>query len=178
MKESPNCVQAERIDNSQISPELNSIPKWASHAEVIMQKDLLPELPPSGGFENTIIRIDVISRYAFACQVCSPTADKTAKVIIDILTRHASIPTLMITDTSLLIFSNVIHETTEVLDITLHHATTKHAEFIGVLEKTRATKKTWVKMSTGEFCKEWKTGLVFTASHFNLKNNVTHINRM
>ena len=87
VKEGQDCVQAERIDNSQIASKLKSIPEWASHPEVIMQKDLLPELPPSGGFENIITTIDVISRYAFAYPGASPTAVDTAKVIIDILTR-------------------------------------------------------------------------------------------
>ena len=59
-----------------------------------MQIDLLPELPPSGGYENIITAIDVFSKYAFAYPVSNPTAVNTAKVIIDIMTRHAYLPTL------------------------------------------------------------------------------------
>ena len=44
-----------------------------------MQIDLLPELPASGGFENIITAIDVISRYAFAYPVSNPAAVNTAK---------------------------------------------------------------------------------------------------
>ena len=63
-----------------------------------MQNDLLPELPPSGGYENIIRAIDVFSRNAFAYPVSNPTAVNTAKVIIDIMTIHAYLPTLIITD--------------------------------------------------------------------------------
>ena len=49
-----------------------------------MQIDLLPELPPSGGYENIIAAIDVFSRYAFADPVSNPTAVNTSKVIMNI----------------------------------------------------------------------------------------------
>ena len=58
-----------------------------------MQIDLLPELPPSGCYENIITAIDVFSRYAFAYPVSNSTAVNTAKVIIDIMRRHAYLPT-------------------------------------------------------------------------------------
>ena len=63
-----------------------------------MQIDLLPELPPSGGYENIITVIDLFSTYAFAYPVSHPTAVNTAKVIIDIMTRHAYLSTLIIRD--------------------------------------------------------------------------------
>ena len=54
-----------------------------------MEIDLLPELPPSGGYENIITEIDVLSRYALAYPVFKPTAVNTAKFLIDIMTTHA-----------------------------------------------------------------------------------------
>ena len=87
-----------------------------------MQIDLLPELPPSGGYENIITAVDVFSRYAFVYTVSNPTAVNTAKVIIDIMTRHAYIPTLIITDKGSVFVSQVIHELAENLGIVLKHA--------------------------------------------------------
>ena len=63
-----------------------------------MQIDSLPELPPSGCYKNIVTAADVFPRYAFAYPASTPTAANTAKVIIDIMTRHACLPTLMITD--------------------------------------------------------------------------------
>ena len=86
------CIRDKRINNTRITPELIHIPEWELGPEDFMQMDLLPELPPSGGYENIITARDVFSRYAFAYPVSNPTAVNTAIVIIDIMTRHAHLP--------------------------------------------------------------------------------------
>ena len=43
------CIQDKRINNTRITPELIHIPEWDLGPEDLMQIDLLPELPPSGG---------------------------------------------------------------------------------------------------------------------------------
>ena len=135
--------------------------------EDFMQIDFLPELPPSGGYENIITAIDVFSRYAFAYPVSNPTAVNTAKVIIDIMTRHAYLPTLNITDKRSVFFSQVIHEVAEILGINLKHATTKHAQTIGVLERAHATIKTSLKMASGEYRKQWHKYLPIAILNYN-----------
>ena len=92
------CIQDKRINNTRITPELIHIPEWDLAPEDLMQINLLPELPPSGGYENVITAKDVFSRYAFAYPVSNPATVNTAKVIIDIMTRHAYLPTLIIRD--------------------------------------------------------------------------------
>ena len=66
------CIQDKRINNTQISPELNHIPKWDLGPEDFMQIDLLPELPPSGCFENIITAIDVFSDTHLPTQFPTP----------------------------------------------------------------------------------------------------------
>ena len=132
-----------------------------------MQIDLLPEIPPSGGYENIITAIDVFSRYAFAYPVSNPKAVNTAKVIIDIMTRHAYLPTLIITDKGSVFVSQVIHEVAEILGINLKHATTKHAQTIGVLERAHATIKTSLKMASGEYRKQWHKYLPIAILNYN-----------
>ena len=92
------CIQDKRINNTRITPELIHIPEWDLGPEDLMQIELLPDLPPSGVYENIITAIDVFSRYAFAYPVSNPTAVNTTKVIIDITTRRDYLPTLIITD--------------------------------------------------------------------------------
>ena len=134
-----------------------------------MQIDLLPELPPSGGYENIITAPDVFSRYAFAYPVSIPTAVNTSKVIID-MTRHAYLPTFFITDKGSIFVSHVIHEVAEILGINLKHAKTKHAQAIGVLERAHATIRTLLKMASGEYRKQWHKYL----SIANLNYNTTY----
>ena len=121
-------IHDKRINNTRITPELIHIPEWDLGPEDLMQIELLPELPPSGGYENIITAIDVFSRYAFAYPVSNPTAVNTAKVIIDIMRRHAYLPNLIKTDKGSVFVSQVIHEVAEILGINLKHATTKHAQ--------------------------------------------------
>ena len=161
------CIHDKRINNTRITPELIHIPEWDLGPEDLMQIDLLPELPPSGGYENIITAIDVFSRYAFAYPVSNPTAVSTAKVIIDIMTRHAYLPTLIITDKGSVFVSQVIHEVTEILGINLKHATSKHAQTIGVLERAHATIKTSLKMASGEYRKQWHKYLPIAILNYN-----------
>ena len=92
------CIQDKRINNTRITPELIHIPKWDLGPEDFTEIDLLPDLRPGGGYEKIITAIDVFSRYAFAYPVSNPTAVNTAKVIIDIMTRHVYLPTLILTE--------------------------------------------------------------------------------
>ena len=126
------------------------------------------------GLPNIITAIDVFPRYAFAYPVSNPTALNTAKVILDIMTRHAYLPTLFITDRGSVFVSQVIHEVAEIQSINSKHATTKHAQTIGVLERSHATIKTSLKMASGEYRKQWHKHLLIailncnTTYHFSI----------
>ena len=83
------------------------------------------------------------------------------------MTRHAYLPTLIITDKGSVFVSQVIHEVTEILGINLKHATTKHAQTIGVLERAHATIKTSLKMASGEYRKQWHKYLPIAILNYN-----------
>ena len=161
------CIQDKRIKNTRSAPELFHIPERNLEPEDLMQIDLLPELLPSGGYEIIITATDVFSRYAFVYLVSNHTAVNTAKVIIDIMTRHAYLPTLIITDKGSVFVSQVIHEVAGILGINLKHATTKHAQTIGVLERAHATIKTSLKMASGEYRKQWHKFLPIATLNYN-----------
>ena len=165
------CIQDKRINNTRSTPELIHIPEWDLGPEDLMQIDLLPELPPIGCYENIITAIDVFSRYAFAYPVSNPMAVNTAKVIIDIMTRHADLPTLIITDKGSVFVSQVIHEIAEILGINLKHATTKHAQTIGVLERAHATIKTSLKNGIRRI--EETMAPIFTHCNPELQHNIS-----
>ena len=64
-----SCEQCFR--ESRINPRLTRLPlqnpnKYITAPEDAMQIDLVPGLPPSGDYENTVEAIDVFSRYLFA----------------------------------------------------------------------------------------------------------------
>ena len=124
------------------------------------------------GYENIITSIDVFSRYKFAYPVSNPAAINTAKVNIDIMTRHAYLPTLIITDKRSVFLAQVIHGVAEILGINLKRATTKHAQTIGVLERAHATIKISLKMASGEERKQWHKYLPIEILNFTIPASI------
>ena len=115
--------------------------------------------------------VDVFSRYAFANPIANPTAVYTAKVIIEIMARHAYLPTLFIKDKGIVFISQVIHEVIKILGINLKHATTKLPQTIGVLQRAHATIKTSLKMASGEYRKQWHKYLPIAILNYNTTYN-------
>ena len=115
----------------------------------------MPGLTPSGGYENIVTAIDVFSRYLFAYPPFNQDAKTIAKVIINIMTKHAYLPATFISDKGTAFTSHGIKEVAGVLGITLKHATTKHAQSIGLLERSHALIKQALKIETGERRSLW-----------------------
>ena len=71
------------------------------------------------------------------------------------MTKHAYLPTILISDKGTAFTSHVIKEVAGVLGITLKHATTKHAQTFGLLERSRVSIKQALKIETGERRSLW-----------------------
>ena len=148
------CEQGSRdkqVPIATITPELLNLPEWDLGPEDAMQIDLLPNLPPSGGYEKVLTAIDVISRYLFAYPLSDASAINVAKALIDIMTKHSYLPTTHITDEGTAFTSANTAEITQILGITLKCATTKDPQTIGKLERTHASLRTNLKMACGEY---------------------------
>ena len=149
------CARDKRVPNTTITPELLNLPEWDLGPEDAMQIDLLPNLPPSGGYENVLTAIDVFSRYLFAYPLTDASAINVAKALIDIITKHSYLPTTLITDKGTAFTSTINAEITQILGITLKCATTKHPQTFGKLERTHASLKTNLKKACGEYRRQW-----------------------
>ena len=66
VKSCEQCIRESRIDRSLTRPPLQNPNEHISAPEDAMQIDFLPELPPSGGYENIVAAMGVSSRYLFA----------------------------------------------------------------------------------------------------------------
>ena len=136
-----HCVKKSRIDRSFTRTPLQKPNEHVIAPEDAIHIDLVPELPPSGGYENIVTAMDVFSRYLFAYPTSNRDAKTTAKVLINFMTKHDYLPTTLISDKFTAFMSHVIKEVASVLGITLKHATTKHAQTIGLLERSHASIK-------------------------------------
>ena len=63
-----------------------------------MQIDLVSELPPSSGYRNVVKAMYVFRRYLIAYPTSIQDATPVTRVIINITTKHAFLPTTIIPD--------------------------------------------------------------------------------
>ena len=104
------CIRESRIDRTLTRPPLQNPNEHITAPEDAMQIDLVPELPPSGGYTNIVTAMDVFSRYLFAYPTSNQDAKTIAKVLINIITKHAYLPTTLISDKGTPFMSQVIKE--------------------------------------------------------------------
>ena len=83
------------------------------------------------------------------------------------MTKHAYLPTTLISDKGTAFMSHVIKEVAGVLSITLKHATTKHAQIIGLLERSHASIKQALKIETGERRSLWHKYINIAVLNYN-----------
>ena len=161
------CIIESRIDCSLTRLPLQNPNECITAPEDAMQIDLVPGLPTSGGYENIVTAMESFSRYLFAYLTSNQDATTIAKVIINIMTKHAYLPTSLISDKGIALTSHVIKEVAGVLGITLKHATTKHAQTIGLLELSHASTKQSLKIETGERRSLWHKYISIAVLNYN-----------
>ena len=132
-------IKESRVDDKLARPALQNPSDHITTPEDAMQIDLVPELSPAGGYENIVTAMDVFSRYLIAYPSSSRDAKTKARVIINIITKHAYLPTTIISDRGSVFMSQVIKEVAEVPGITLKHTRRKHAQTIGMFEQMHAS---------------------------------------
>ena len=162
-----HCLRESRINPRLTLPPLQNPNEYITAPEDAMQIDLVPGLPPSGGYENILTAIDVFSRYLFAYPTSNQDAKTVTKMIINIMTKHAYLPTILISDKGTAFTSIVIKEVAGVLGITPKHATTKHAQTIGLLERSHASMKQALNIETGERRSLWHKYVSIAVLNYN-----------
>ena len=68
------CIRESRIERSLTRSTLQDPDEHITAPEDAMQNDLVPELPPSGVYENLVTAMDVFSRYLFAYSTSNQNA--------------------------------------------------------------------------------------------------------
>ena len=92
------CIKYKRINNSQMRPKMINNTEQVFGPEDILEIDILPNLPSSTGYQNIVTMIDVFSRCLFAYSTQNATAKTIGRCIVDVMTRHAYLPTLILSD--------------------------------------------------------------------------------
>ena len=161
------CMQTKRMDNRLLTSPMIDTSKLAMGPEDALQMDIVLFHEPSNGFTAIVTAMDIFSRYLFTYCVTKIDAKTIARVLIDIMTRHAYLPTTIITDKGTQFMSEVVTDTTRVLGIQLRHATIKHAQTIGILERCHASLEEALKISTGERRTMWHQFVPTATGNYN-----------
>ena len=100
----------------------------------MLEIDSVGPLPASNGFTHILTAVAVFSRYLFAVPLRRPDTQSVVKGLLSIFTRHACVPKHILTDkgTSYILIS---------------HGTMKHAQTLGMAERTHAKLKKIPKIS-------------------------------
>ena len=104
------CLGESRIKPRNTRPPLRNTNEYIVAPEDAMQIDLVPGLPPSGGCGKIVTAMDVFSRYLFVYPTSNQDAKTIAQVIFNIMTKHAYLPTTLISDKGTAFMSRVIKE--------------------------------------------------------------------
>ena len=65
--------------------------------EICLEIDILPNLPSSIDYKHILTMMDVFSRYLFPYPTQDVTAKTVARCIVDVMTRHCFLPTVILT---------------------------------------------------------------------------------
>ena len=104
------CLRESRVSSGLTRFPLQNPNAYITAPEDAKQIHLVPGLPPSGGYENFVTAMDLFSRYLFAYPTSNQEAKTTAKVIFNIMTKHAYLPTTLISDEGTAFMSHKIKE--------------------------------------------------------------------
>ena len=84
-----HCIRESRVDDRLTRPALQNPSEHITATEDSMKIDLVSKVPPSGDYENIVTAMDVFSRYLFAYYISIQDAKTIAKVIVNVMTKHA-----------------------------------------------------------------------------------------
>ena len=140
-----------RLDKRLNRPPVQNPSEHITAPEDAMQIDLVPELHPSIGYQNTVSAMDVFLSFLFAYPTTNQDGRTVFRVIfINIRTKHAYFMTAIISYKRSAFVSQVIKEVAGVLGISPPHAYPKHTRTIGMFERTHASLKKALKVETSE----------------------------
>ena len=119
-----------------------------------MQLDLV------GPFQTPVCNIvlsvkEVFSKYLFSDRSTSAHAGRAAKALVSIFFQHNYNPTKILFDLGTSFVAEIFHELSKLVEIQLEHASLKHPQTIGVVERSHAALTLILRLNTDEKWTTW-----------------------
>ena len=90
--------------------------------------------------------IDVFTNHSFAVSLYNVTPLSVAEALTSIFFQHSYIPEKIVADLGTQFTSGLFHELTQLLEIKIEHASLKHPQSVGVVERAHSCLKKILKM--------------------------------
>ena len=143
------CLQLMILPASSLKPPLQQMSSLHSFPGDMLQIDLV------GTFNSPIYKyvlsgIDVFTKYLFAVPLTNGSTDTTARELVRIFFNHSYLPTTIVSDLGSTFVSDLMNELAKLLQVKLKHATLKHPQTIGAVERSRGPLKRILRLNTNE----------------------------
>jgi hypothetical protein len=146
IKNCSSCLQVKPPSKSSLRAPLQPISSLQDKPGDLMQIDLVGRLNPSNGFTHIPTGMDVFTKYLFAIPLRTADATSVENALFHVLMTHSYIPRIIITDLGSVFVGKMMAELCKLLEIQIDHATLKHAQTIGALERSHASIKHFLKI--------------------------------
>ena len=148
-------MKSKSVKESHLRPPLQKIYDMCDGAEDMLEIGIVGPLPASIGFTHFLTAIDVFSRYQFAVPLERPDTQSVVKGLLSIFTTHAYVPKHILTDKGTVFIAELLTELAKAAYMHISHATIKHAQTIGMVERSHAKLKKILKISVNADRPQW-----------------------
>ena len=148
------CLQLKRVPSKFLKTPLQPVSSLNSYPGETLQIDLVGPLT-SPVRRYVLTAIDVFTKYLFAVPLTNVRADTIARGLTSIFFRHSYLPKTILSDLGTSFVSELLHELTKLLEIQLEHASLKHPQTVGVVERSHSALKRILKLNTNEQWDDW-----------------------
>ena len=149
------CIRTKPVPRSKITPPLQQIYDPCNGPEDILEIDLVGELPSSNGYTHVLTACDYFTKYLFAIPIRRPDTQSVVSALMQIFTQHAYIPRHLLTDKGSAFTSQVLRDIMTQSGIKIDHATIKHAQTIGMIERNHQKLKNVLKINVAADSPQW-----------------------
>ena len=99
--------------------------------------------------------IVVFTKYLFAVPLTNGYAETVARELVKVFFQHSYFPQTILSDLGTNFTSELMSELASLLEVKLKHASLKHPQTIGAVERSHGPLKRILKLNTEEQWKDW-----------------------
>ena len=148
------CWQLKTAKNVTLRPPLQPVSSEQHYPGDVMQIDIIGPFD-SNQYRFALTAVDVFSKYIFAIPLSKTDRPTVSKSLVSIFFRYSYIPYMIIADLGSVFTSDLMHELASLLEIKLRHATLKHAQSVGVVERSHLSMKGIVRLASNQTGSDW-----------------------